>query len=258
MIKKFINSSLNKLGYEIKSKKKILINNSIPVEFNRAELEIINYIMSNKLTMASCERLYATVMACKYVLDNDIQGDFVECGVWRGGNALAAAEIFKIYGSDKKVWLFDTFQGMTAPADVDIGALSGESAKFKYEANQNKTHNTWCYASLDEVRNNFAKRKVTSNVFFIQGNVNQTLTSDITERLNKISILRLDTDFYESTKNEIEVLYPKLSIGGVLIIDDYGHWQGSRKAIDEYFKQNPKKPFLQYIDYTGRMGVKNS
>lgn len=70
--------------------------------------------------------------------------------------------------------------------------------------------------------------------------------------------MRLDTDFYESTKNEIEVLYPKLSIGGVLIIDDYGHWQGSRKAIDEYFKQNPKKPFLQYIDYTGRMGVKNS
>ena len=255
MIKKIINKSLNMFGYEIKKTTKDSIHNS-PVELNKAECEIINYIMSNKLTMVSYERLWTTVMTCKYVLDNGIDGDFVECGVWRGGNAIAAAEVFKLYKSDKKVWLFDTFQGMTAPTDIDVRLLDGESAKYKFNKNKNKNHNKWCYASLKDVRNNFAKRNLTSNVFFIQGDVNQTLNSDITEQLNKISVLRLDTDWYESTKKEIEVLYPKLSFGGCLIIDDYGHWSGSKKAIDEYFEKYKKRPFLQYIDYTGRVGVK--
>ena len=256
MIKKLINRVLSKFGYKIENVRKNSVNNSFPVELNNAECEIIDYVMNNKLTMVSYERLWTTVMTCKYVLDNEIDGDFVECGVWRGGNAIAAAEIFKLYKSDKKVWLFDTFKGMSPPTDDDVGILDKKPAKYKYNSLKNETHNKWCYASLEDVRKNFASRNLTSNVFFIQGDVSQTLNGIATEQLDKISVLRLDTDWYESTKKEIEVLYPKLTFGGCLIIDDYGHWSGSKKAIDEYFNKYKKRPFLQYIDYTGRVGVK--
>ena len=72
----------------------------------------------------------------------------------------------------------------------------------------------------------------------------------------KISILRLDTDWYESTKHELEYLFPRLSSGGILIIDDYGHFKGAKKAVDEYFTKNKIQYFLNRIDYTGRLIVK--
>ena len=228
----------------------------MPVELNSSEREICKYIMAERLTMVSWERLWTTVMACKYAVDRGIEGDFVECGVWRGGNALAAAEIFKLYKSDKRVWLFDTFKGMTAPTSEDIRASDGESAKNQYLADQKETHNDWCYASIEDVRQNFANRGLTSNINFVEGDVCQTL--DAATLPNKICVLRLDTDWYESTKRELEVLYPKLSIGGCLIIDDYGYWSGSKKATDEYFEKNSNRPFLQYTDDTGRVAVKVS
>ncbi len=73
----------------------------------------------------------------------------------------------------------------------------------------------------------------------------------------KISILRLDTDWYESTKHELNNLFPRLVSGGILIIDDYGHFQGSKKAVDEYFEENKISSFLFRIDYTGRLFVKS-
>jgi predicted O-methyltransferase YrrM len=95
---------------------------------------------------------------------------------------------------------------------------------------------------------------LSPSVRFVEGDVVQSLKieSNLPE---SISVLRLDTDWYESTRAELEVLYPRLSPGGVLIIDDYGHWGGAKKAVDEYFRGRPK-PLLQYTDYTGRMGVK--
>jgi O-methyltransferase len=258
MLKKIVQNTFNTLGYEIRRVSKNISDRSMPVELNDSEREIVHYIMSNKLTMVSYERLWTTVMACKYVVDREIEGDFVECGVWRGGNALAAAEIFKLHNSKRNVWLFDTFKGMTAPTDFDVQASDGRTARTQYEADQKETHNEWCYSSIEDVRQNFANRGLTTNIHFVQGDVCQTLNSEPSKLPNKISVLRLDTDWYESTKKELEVLYPKLTVGGCLIIDDYGHWSGSKKATDEYFEKNQNRPFLQHTDYTGRVAVKVS
>jgi O-methyltransferase len=93
----------------------------------------------------------------------------------------------------------------------------------------------------------------SEKVHYIKGMVEQTIPEFVPK---KIALLRLDTDWYESTKHELEHLFPRLSKGGVLIIDDYGHWQGARKAVEEYLKKNDVKILLNRIDYTGRMGVK--
>ncbi len=90
------------------------------------------------------------------------------------------------------------------------------------------------------------------NIIYVEGKVEETLNENIPE---KISLLRLDTDFYESTKKELEILYPKIQSGGVIIIDDYGHWKGCKKAVDEYFSDK-KNIFFQHIDYSGLIGVK--
>ena len=230
-----------------------MVIKNTPVELTAEELAIADDIISNKLSMVSYERLWATLMACKYAINNNIKGDFVECGVWRGGNAIAAASIFKLYGSKKKVWLFDTFAGMTEPTEVDVERHTGDLALDQFHNKLN-----WACASLEDVKNNFEKRNLlTKSVIFNPGDVCETL--DIEKNIpNKICVLRLDTDWYESTKKELEILYPRLSIGGCLIVDDYGHWAGATKATDEYFDKNKNRPFFHYTDYTGRAGVKVS
>ena len=230
-----------------------------PVELTEGERKIIDYVINNNLTMVSRERLFATLMSCKYVLENNLDGDFVECGVWRGGNSIIAAWMFKLYNSNKKVYLYDTFQGMTPPTEMDIelnGEKTADERLVSEKLNKDKgwSQNTWCYASLDDVKNNFSKIGLLSaNVEFIQGDVLQTLNQTIPD---KISVLRLDTDWYESTKKEMDVLYKRIVPKGVFMVDDYGHWGGSKKAVDEYFEKNSNRPFLHYIDYTGRLGLK--
>lgn len=227
-----------------------------PVEFSDNEKSIVSYVIENRLSMTSPERLFTTVMACKHAIERNIEGDFVECGVWRGGNAMLAAAIFKMHECSKRVCLFDTFQGMTEPSDEDTAVRDGSSARETYVRQKKDTHNEWCYASLEDVRNNFARADLLGeNIVFVKGDVLRTL-DDVQSLPQKISVLRLDTDWYESTRKELEVLYPRLSIGGVLIIDDYGHWAGSKKATDEYFAVNDRRPFLQYTDDAGRVGVK--
>jgi O-methyltransferase len=254
MLKNIVRRALNKLGYEIRSKSNAHSDSLIMQELNDAEREIVKYVMSENLTMVSLERLISTVMACKHALDQDVEGDFVECGVWRGGNALAAAEIFKLYKSNKSVWLFDTFKGMTSPTDEDVSSSNGKKAMSKFLADQKESHNEWCYASIEDVRRNFANRGLMSNIFFVEGDVCKTLQMQMLPI--KICVLRLDTDWYESTKKELEIFYPKLSINGCLIIDDYGHWSGAKKATEEYFGGEHNRPFFHNTDYTGRIAIK--
>jgi|SRR5690348_120290 len=224
----------------------------IPVELTKEEGEMVEYILRNRLSMTSMERLATTIMACKHAVSQKIPGDFVECGVWRGGHPMLAAWTFQSLGSDRRVFLFDTFTGMTKPTkkDSDGGAMSG------FLENQRETHNEWCYASLEDVKRNFERAGLlTESVVFVKGDVLDSLSRE--ELLPRgVSVLRLDTDWYESTKKELEVLYPRLSVGGALIIDDYGHWAGARDATEEYFSSRGGRPFLQYIDYTSRAGVK--
>jgi O-methyltransferase len=216
---------------------------SFPTELSEGDRAVFDYVRQNDLSMATDDRLYATLLACRYAAEANIPGDFVECGVWRGGNAILAADVFKRLAPTKKVYLFDTFAGMTAPTAHD-----GSGAVLEYKQNQRADYNEWCLCPLEEVKSNFAKYRLDAQ--FIVGDVMKTLSA----APETISVLRLDTDWYESTKYELETLYPRLCSGGVLMIDDYGHWRGARKAVDEYF--HGRRPFFNYIDYTGRAAVK--
>jgi O-methyltransferase len=254
VLKKAINSALALLDLEVRRKVE-KPGAPFPVEMSRDEKDLFEYVRRNRLTMVSDERLSATILACKHVSAGRIDGDFVECGVWRGGNALLAAGIFKLHRTPRRVYLFDTFTGMTEPAQVDTVAATGELARTMLSSNQRETHNEWCYASLDDVKDVFRQADLLNpNVVFVKGDVLQTLA--VPENVPQtISVLRLDTDWYESTKLELETLYPRLSVGGVIMIDDYGYWTGARKATDEYFARG-NRHFFQYTDECGRAGVK--
>jgi O-methyltransferase len=202
-------------------------------------------------TMTSRERIGALVDAVRYVSAAKVPGAIVECGVWRGGSMMAAALALLEAGDLRDLYLFDTFAGMTAPTAEDVDHV-GDAAAGLYADSMAADHNAWCYASLDDVRRNLLSTGYPEEkCHFVQGDVLATLP---VAAMPAIALLRLDTDWYESTRHELTHLYPRLSRSGVLIIDDYGHWKGCRKAVDEYFAGQPL--FLFRIDYTGRMAVR--
>ncbi|MBV8801291.1 MAG: class I SAM-dependent methyltransferase [Alphaproteobacteria bacterium] len=198
-------------------------------------------------TMTPIERMYALYKGVEYIVARNIPGDVVECGVWRGGSSILAALALQKFGDrSRKVYMFDTFDGMTAPSAKDR-RFDGTAATDIFE-------DVKACASLEDVKANICRAGVPEGRFvFVQGPVEDTIPS---AGPRTVSLLRLDTDWYESTKHELHHLYPQLSDGGVLIIDDYGHWEGARKAVDEYFATVPDAPLMGRIDYTGRMAVK--
>lgn len=204
-------------------------------------------------TMIGALGVLANLDAVDYIASNKIPGAFVECGVWRGGSV--AAMLMRLAGhgdQGRDVFLFDTFAGMTAPTDVD--KRGNIIALEKYKQTQKSDHNAWCYAPLEGVKNTIqATGYDESKVHYIKGDVLETLKST---EVPDISLLRLDTDWYESTKVELEVLYPKVVQGGVIILDDYGAWEGARLAADEYFGKLGYRPLMFRVDTTRRMFVK--
>jgi O-methyltransferase len=230
-------------------------------EINRADNRLLEkdfqdiVAKARVFTMASSERLYAVFQAARHVVKNGIEGDIVECGVWRGGASMVAAMSLLAAGeSSRRIWLYDTFAGMTKPTDKDVHRWAGKNAFGTWRRWQKSDHNDWCFAGLDDVRRNlYSTGYPRDHIEFVAGDVANTL---LTGGPQKISLLRLDTDWYDSTRKELEILYPRLSVGGVLLIDDYGVWDGARQAVDEYFEQHNVRMLLQRTDYTGRMGVK--
>lgn len=206
-------------------------------------------------TMTSPERIFSLCEAVKYVQDKNIEGDIVECGVWKGGSMMAVAETFlKAGDTSRHLYLFDTFEGMSPPTENDVDIAGGTAKSLLERSDKDKDESVWCNASLDVVKKALGSTGYPGEkVHFIKGMVEQTIPNFVPDR---IALLRLDTDWYESTKHEMEHLFPRLSKGGVLIIDDYGHWQGARKAVDEYIEQNDVTILLNRIDYTGRIAVK--
>ena len=214
-------------------------------DFDDAMLAVLGQVLP--YTMTSPARIFAVCAAARYVETNNIEGAFVECGVWKGGSSMAAALTFK---TPRPMVLFDTFAGMTAATEHDRHARSGQLASSMFRASEPKDA-LWCYSPLEEVRRNMLSTGYPeAQVTYVKGKVEDTLPAAAP---SKIAVLRLDTDWYESTRHELEHLYPRLSPGGVLIIDDYGYWSGARKAVDEYFGDSL---LLNRIDDTGRMAVK--
>ena len=233
----FFNLRLSKLnnseslGFPIKTEKKII--------------EFIN--ISNQYSMTGNKRMHLLYQAILNTKLNNLEGDFVECGIWKGGNVLLYKLLNDHFNLNKKIFGYDTFEGMSLPENIDID-LKGNSAK-----DLAKHKSEFLSAGVETVHNNIIKHSNLNNIHLIKGKVEETLLSE-KNLPKKISILRLDTDWYSSTKIELEILYPRLVEGGILIIDDYGHWEGSKKAVDEYFN---KKKWLHSVDYTCRYLIKS-
>ena len=223
-----------------------------PVETHKEIKKFIN--ISNQFSMTGKKRMYLLSQAILNAKNLKLEGDFVECGVWRGGNILLYKLLNDFYKLNKSIYAYDTFDGMTSPEDVDRdykGKLAIQDMKIqKKNEDENNIH---AFAKIDTVKKNIAAYTNLEMIKFIKGPVEETLTKH--ENLpSKISVLRLDTDWYKSTKIELEILYPKLVKGGVLIIDDYGYFEGARKAVNEYFKE---KKWLHVVDQTCRYLIKD-
>jgi O-methyltransferase len=210
----------------------------------------------SEATMTSVERMYALYQAVRYVHAAGIPGDIVECGVWRGGSSmLAALTLDRLGDRSRRLWLYDTFEGMSEPTDMDVDAITGDRMTEGWHARREADDPVVCLADLDDVRSNMESTKYPMDrVELVQGKVEDTIPERAPET---ISLLRLDTDWFESTRHELEHLWPRLQPGGVLIIDDYGHWVGARNAVDEYLAR-VAPVLLHRIDYTGRIAIKPS
>lgn len=221
-------------------------------DFARAVQQVSPYCMW--AVMNGIEVLYGLWNNIRYVVRHRIPGDFVECGVWRGGMTMLAAMAFRYFGdTSRTLWLYDTFDGHPEPHGIDCQLEQG-GVKRTWE-NWHSKGLKWGYGgTLEDVRKNISQVDYPQDQFiFIEGMVEDTIPDTIPDR---ISILRLDTDFYYSTRHEFEYLYPRLSVGGVLIVDDYGSYEGSRKATDEYMEENNLKLMLSRFSTGPREAIK--
>jgi O-methyltransferase len=207
-------------------------------------------------TMTSMERGYGLYKAVEYIVNRKIPGAFVECGVWKGGSCMVMAKTLLRLHADRPIYLYDTFTGMPKPTEEDRIAWNDRPVLEKWEEDQRgekDNFGSWA-VGRQEVEKNLQTTGYPHHLLrFVEGDVAKTLRQTIPEQ---IALLRLDTDWYASTRVELELLYPRLQTGGVLVIDDYGHFTGARRAVDEYFQENGGVPLLSRLDYTGRMGVK--
>jgi len=224
---------------------------AFPVDFDEADREL--YRRVGAYTMTTPPRIYALVRATEYVAARGIPGALVECGVWRGGSMMAVAlTLLRLGVTDRELYLFDTFSGMTPPTHEDV-RRTGERASDLLDA-ESRDADVWAIASLDEVRAALLSVGYPEErIHFVKGPVEETLPRHAPQQ---IALLRLDTDWYASTKHELIHLYPRLASGGVLILDDYGFWQGARQAVDEYVAANAVQLLLNRIDHTARIAVK--
>ncbi len=245
---RLVRKIINKVGYELVQKKYL---DPLPTNADPSLLRMLQEV--RPYSMASNHRLAAMVDSVRYVAMEKVPGAIVECGVWRGANMMIAAKaLIELGVKDRELYLYDTFEGMPPPTKEDRD-YSGVTAEH-HLSSETKGTGVWCEASLEDVQANMAATGYPpALIHYLKGMVEQTIPKMLPQ---KIALLRLDTDWYESTRHELEHLYPLLEQGGVLLIDDYGHWQGSRQAVDEYFQKLGLTPLLHRIDSSCRSFMK--
>ena len=208
------------------------------------------YAQCEKYSMTSRVKMYELYKAVEYIVHSNIKGDFVECGVWKGGSVMLMALTLRELGvTNRNIYLYDTFEGMSEPTHEDH--LLSDSA-VNANAMLKKRPVYKCISSLAEVKSNMKSTAYPFEMLhFVKGKVEDTIPGTLP---SEIALLRLDTDWYASTMHELHYLYPKVSKQGVVILDDYGYWAGQKKAVDEYFAA--KSFFFTGTSDGGRMGVK--
>jgi hypothetical protein len=225
----------------------------LPADYDDAVVDTI--VRVRRHTMTSPARLNALINSVEHVVSSKTPGAFAECGVWRGGSMMAVAlTLLRLGETDRELYLFDTYSGMTAPSEQDVdSAYDGFSLSGMWQR-RSRGGRRWHGVPADRVRDVMASTGYPfERVHLVEGPVEETLPAAAP---SEIALLRLDTDWYASTRHELEHLYPRLVAGGILFLDDYGHYLGARRAVDEYFGTNGDRPLLQRVDYTCRVAVK--
>lgn len=223
----------------------------LPLDFDEHDRQVWERVAP--YTMTTPSRVYALVRAVEYVVAGRVPGAVVECGVWKGGSMMAVAlTLLRLGVTDRELYLYDTFAGMTEPGAEDV-RHSGEEAATLLETLP-RDSNEWAYAPIDEVRAAMSDTGYPQErIHYVEGPVEETLPIDMPDQ---VSLLRLDTDWYASTRHELTHLYPRLAQRGVLLVDDYGYWSGQRRAVDEYLAENGLSLLLNRIDAAARIAVK--
>jgi hypothetical protein len=223
------------------------------VDFDAVTARIVEEVQPYTLT--GPERIYSLCEAVRYIVRVGVPGAIAECGVWRGGSMLAVIRTLQELGvTDRDLWFYDTFESMPegGPRDVDLDGVTAAEYHALLRAG-GPIDASYEYLPYAEVRAMLMRTGYPAErMHFVPGLVEQTIPGRAPER---IALLRLDTDYYESTKHELAHLYPRIGAGGVLIVDDYGHWRGSREAVDEYIAEHRLPLLLQRIDYTARLAI---
>ena len=245
-VKRAIKKIVERSGYTISQRR-----NWELLGVSREEVEIIE--RARDFTMVPTEGILANIDSIDYVVTNGIEGAIVECGVWRGGSIYAMIQKLLAMGDQSRdIYLFDTFEGLPKPGTNDgVEALSIHSRSQGTE-----TGSEWCKARISDVENLLASTGYDrEKIHLIVGDVALSLPET---SIDQIAVLRLDTDWYESTKIELEALYESVSLYGVLIIDDYGRWPGCRKAVDEFFHARQFKPLMTRVNESIRIMQKDA
>jgi len=227
---------------------------SIPLDFSPFQKSLLKKVRA--FTMTSPERVAVLEAAVRHVITQTYPGAFVECGVAKGGSMMAIAYTLLDLGiNNRELFLYDTFEGMPEPEAVDKGRF-GEAAVQSWRKHRGRSgQGDWITHGVDEVKVNLLSTGYPeSRLHFVKGKVEETLPARSPD--GAIALLRLDTDWHASTKAELDLLYPKLVRGGIIIVDDYFRWQGARKAVDNYVAEHKLPIFWARIDDASVIGVK--
>jgi len=235
----------------------LMVHQNLLAEFKDMEPELLElYEGCKAFTMTSIERLYSLYKSIEYLCRSGIAGDLAECGVWRGGSCMLMARVLLGHrDTARRIFMYDTFAGHPRPdAEKDIDIWGNRAIDEWQRREASGTTREWGFASLAETRANLTSTGYPEDrLVFVEGMVEKTVPESGPERL---ALLRLDTDWYESARAALHHLYPRLVPGGILIIDDYGHYKGQRQAVDSYFREIGCAPLLHRIDYSCRVMVK--
>jgi hypothetical protein len=205
-------------------------------------------------TMTSPEKLNALIHSVRHVVRHRIPGAIVECGIWRGGSMLAAARTLTEVGdTSRELHLYDTFEGMSEPSEQDRRHDGRSAAEMPAASPRSAGVRAYASASLEDVQETMRQTDCPADrIHYHRGKVGDTVPGNVPDR---ISILRLDTDWYESTRHELKHLWPRPVPGGVLLLDDYGWWEGAKRAVDEWLEGAGVPLLLLRMD-EGRVAVK--
>lgn len=196
-------------------------------------------------TSASTERIMNVIDSVQYIVNNEIPGDLCEMGVWYGGLPMAMAMTLNELGdATRRIHLYDTFHGMTEAGPNDLDAW-GKHANDQW-------NQVACLNSLEAVQSNMALTDYpASKISYHIGDVRKTLKG---KKPKEFALLRIDLDWYELVQCALVNCYGRVASGGIVIIDDYGHWQGAKKATDEFI--HGRLVELREVDYTARFWAK--